>query len=153
MTSSIISISSEKKSDKRMRQAEESGREKKKKAETGLAYLKPVSSLRTLASSSSEGALLGLREAFLEGFRDECREDAADDWDRVADVVAFTPSKNSLLAAFREVVLPPPRARRRRSIWSSRFREGFSEERRIDGGRRKKRRQEEDSRSSRDVWK
>ena len=135
-----------------MRQAEESGRGKKKKAETGLAYLKPVSSLRTLASSSSEGALLGLREAFLEGFLDECREDAADDWDRAA-VVAFTPSKNSLLAAFREVVLPPPRARRRRSIWSSRFREGFSEERRIDGGRRKKRRQEEDSRSSRDVWK
>lgn len=128
-----------------MRQAEESGRKKKKKkAETGLAYLKPVSSLRTLASSSSEGALLGLREAFLEGFLDECREDAADDWDRVADVVAFTPSKNSLLAAFREVVLPPPRARRRRSIWSSRFREGFSEGRRIDGGRWKKRRQEED---------
>ena len=31
MTSSIISISSEKKSDKRMRQAEESGRGKKKK--------------------------------------------------------------------------------------------------------------------------
>ena len=38
MTSSIISISSEKKSDKRMRQAEESGRGKKKKGRnrTGL---------------------------------------------------------------------------------------------------------------------
>ena len=134
MTSFIINSQKE-------RQKNASGRRIRQKRQAELAYLTPVSSLRTLASSSSEGALLGLREAFLEGFRDECREDAADDWDRVADVVAFTPSKNSLLAAFREVVLPPPRARRRRSIWSSRFREGFSEERRIDGGKRKKRRQ------------
>ena len=145
MTSFIINSQKE-------RQKNASGRRIRQKRQAELAYLTPVSSLRTLASSSEEGALLGLREAFLEGFLDECREDAADDWDRAA-VVAFTPSKNSLLAAFREVVLPPPRARRRRSIWSSRFREGFSEERRIDGGRRKKRRQEEDSRSSRDVWK
>ena len=114
MTSFIINSQKE-------RQKNASGRRIRQKRQAELAYLTPVSSLRTLASSSSEGALLGLREAFLEGFLDECREDAADDWDRVADVVAFTPSKNSLLAAFREVVLPPPRARRRRSIWSSRF--------------------------------
>lgn len=134
MTSCIINSQKE-------RQKSASGRRIRQRK---LAYLKPVSSLRTLASSSEEGALLGLREAFLEGFLDECREDAADDWDRAAAVVAFTPSKNSLLAAFREVVLPPPRARRRRSIWSSRFFErGVFEGGRKDGGRRKKRRKED----------
>ena len=118
-----------------MRQAE------RNQADTGrnrqAAYLKPVSSLRTLASSSEEGALLGLREAFL----DECREDAAD---LGPTVVAFTPSKNSLLAAFREVVLPPPRARRRRSIWTCRSFERAFFERKEVGGRWKKRRPEDD---------
>lgn len=139
MTSYIINPQKE-------RQKNASGRRIRQRK---LAYLKPVSSLRTL-SSSEEGALLGLREAFLEGFLDECREDAADDWDRAAAVVAFTPSKNSLLAAFREVVLPPPRARRRRSIWSSRFFErGFRRKKKIwwEEEEKKIRR----SRSSRDV--